>query len=126
MNEHSKLTPAQRALFRLQNPPGQLITKVDLAKFENAWRFLPNIVSQGAQKNFVAFSTYAQVEWEKAPEQFNEEYYKRVVVKAMLFLKAEELVSKQSWYQGGYRANIVAYAIAKFAHLIQFERTGDS
>ncbi len=125
MNEQSKLTPAQRALFRLQNPPGQLITKVDLAKFENAWRFLPNIVSQGAQKNFVAFSNYAQVEWDKNPEQFNEEYYKRVVVKAMLFWKTEELVSKQPWYQGGYRANIVAYAIAKFAHLIQFEGTGE-
>jgi hypothetical protein len=29
-------------------------------------------------------------------------------------------------YQGGYRANIVAYTIAKFAHLIQFEGTGDA
>jgi len=124
MNEQAKLSPSQRTLFQLQNPRNQLITKVDLAKFENAWRFLPNIVSQGAQKNFVAFSTYAQAEWEKAPEQFNEEYYKRVVVKAMLFWKTEELVSKQPWYQGGYRANIVAYAIAKFAHLIQFESTG--
>lgn len=124
MNEQAKLTPAQRTLFQLQNPRNQLITKVDLAKFENAWRFLPNIVSQGAQKNFVAFSTHAQAEWEKTPEQFNEEYYKRVVVKAMLFWKTEELVSKQPWYQGGYRANIVAYTIAKFAHLIQFESTG--
>jgi hypothetical protein len=124
MNEQAKLTPAQRTLFQLQNPRNQLITKVDLAKFENAWRFLPNIVSQGAQKNFVAFSTYAQTEWDKTPEQFNEDYYKRVIVKAMLFWKTEELVSKQPWYQGGYRANIVAYTIAKFAHLIQFESTG--
>ena len=124
MNEQAKLTPAQRTLFQLQNPRNQLITKVDLAKFENAWRFLPNIVSQGAQKNFVAFSTFAQAEWEKTPEQFNEEYYKRVVVKAMLFWKTEDLVSKQPWYQGGYRANIVAYTIAKFSHLIQFESTG--
>jgi hypothetical protein len=126
MNEQAKLSPAQRALFRLQNPPNQLITKVDLAKFENTWRFLPNVVSQGAQKNFVAFSTYAQTEWDRNPEQFNDEYYKRVAVKAMLFWKTEELVSKQSWYQGGYRANIVAYTIAKFAHLIQFEGTGES
>lgn len=124
MNEQAKLTTAQRTLFQLQNPRNQLITKVDLAKFENAWRFLPYIVSQGAQKNFVAFSTFAQAEWEKTPEQFNEEYYKRVVVKAMLFWKTEELVSRQPWYQGGYRANIVAYTIAKFAHLIQFESTG--
>ncbi len=55
MNEQAKLTPAQKNLFKLQNPSDQLITKVDLAKFENAWRFLPNIVSQGAQKNFITF-----------------------------------------------------------------------
>jgi hypothetical protein len=125
MNEQAKLSPSQKTLFKLQNPPDQLITKVDLAKFENAWRFLPNIVSQGAQKNFVAFSTYAQAEWDRAPEQFNEEFYKRVVVKAMLYWRTEDLVSKQSWYQNGYRANIVAYTIAKFSHLIQFEGTGN-
>lgn len=61
------------------------MTKVDLAKFENAWRFLPNIVSQGAQKNFVAFSTHAQAEGDRASEQFNEDFYKWVVIKAMLY-----------------------------------------
>ena len=124
-NEQAKMTPAQKASFLLQNPKSQLITKVDLAKFENAWRFLPNVVSQGAQKNFVSFSNYAQAEWDKNQEQFNDEYYKRVVVKAMLFWKTEDLVSAQPWYQNGYRANIVAYTIAKFAHLIQFEGTGE-
>lgn len=63
-----------------------------------AWRFLPNVVSQGAQKNFVSFSNYAQAEWDKNQEQFNEEYYKRVVVKAILFWKTEDLVSAQPWY----------------------------
>jgi hypothetical protein len=81
-------------------------------------------VSQGAQKNFLAFSTYASAEWDKNPEQFNEEFYKRVVVKAMLFRRTEELVSAQTWYQGGYRANIVAYTLAKFANLIQFGGIG--
>jgi hypothetical protein len=125
LNEQAKLTPAQRNLFKLQNPKKQLITKVDLAKYENAWRFMPNIVSQGAQKNFMAFSNYVQAEWLENPAQFNEEYYKRVIVKAMLFRRTEDLVSEQSWYQNGYRANIVAYTIAKFSHLIQFEGTGD-
>lgn len=125
LNEQSKLSLAQRTLFQLQNPRRQLITKVDLAKYENAWRYLPNVVSQGAQKNFMSFSAYIQSEWDKNPEQFNEEYYRRVAVKAMLFRKTEELVSSQAWYQGGYRANVVAYTIAKLAHLIQFEGTGD-
>lgn len=124
MNEQAGLTSAQRKAFQLENPRKQLITKTDLAKYENAWRLFPHIVSMGAQKNFLAFSNYASEEWEKNADQFNEEYYKRVVVKAMLFRRTEELVSAQPWYQGGYRANIVAYTIAKFSHLIMFESIG--
>ena len=123
-NEQTGMTAAQRKQFALQNPKKQLITKTDLAKYEDAWRFLPHVVSQGAQKNFMAFSTYASAEWEKNAEQFNEEYYRRVAVKAMLFRKTEELVGQQTWYEGGYRANIVAYTIAKFSHLIMFESIG--
>jgi len=39
-----------------------------------------------------------------------------VVAKAIIFRAMERIVSDQPWYQGGYRANIVAYAIAKIAH----------
>jgi hypothetical protein len=69
-------------------------------------------------------SSYAQAEWDKDQNQFNEEYYRRVAVKAMLYRRAEELVSKQTWYEGNYRANIVAYTIAKLSHLLQFEGGG--
>ena len=124
---HERASRAHRRAaqaFQLQNPRKQLITKTDLAKYENAWRFLPHVVSQGAQKNFLAFSNYASDEWEKNPDQFNEEYYKRVVVKAMIFRRTEELVSGQAMVPGRYRANIVAYTVAKLAHLIQFEGIG--
>ena len=30
----------------------------------------------------------------------------------------EKLVSAQPWYDGGYRANIVAYALSKLADLV--------
>jgi hypothetical protein len=124
MNEQAGLTPAQRKAFQLENPRRQLITKTDLAKYENAWRFLPHTVSMGAQKNFLVFSGYASDEWEKNADQFGEEYYKRVVAKAIVFRRTEDLVSLQPWYQGGYRANIVAYAVSKLSHLIMFESIG--
>ncbi|MSV27490.1 MAG: AIPR protein [Bryobacterales bacterium] len=124
VNEQSRLTAAQRNQFLLQNPRKQLITKTDLAKYENAWRYFPHIVSQGAQKNFINFSNYASAEWEKNPDQFNEYFYKCIVVKALLFRRTEELVGKQPWYQGGYRANIVAYTVAKLANLVQFRGRG--
>lgn len=124
VNEQSRLTAAQRNQFLLQNPRKQLISKTDLAKYENAWRYLPHTVSQGAQKNFLVFSNFVTDEWERNTEQFNEEFYKRVVVKALIYRRAEELVSKQDWYDGGYRANIVAYTVAKFSNLIMFGGIG--
>ncbi len=124
VNEQSNLTAAQRKEFLLRHPRKQLITKTDLAKYENAWRFLPHLVSQGAQKNFMNFSNYASTEWEKNPDQFNEEFYKGIVIKALVFRRTEELLGKQPWYQGGYRANIVAYTIAKLSNLVQFDGIG--
>ena len=124
LNEANGLSGTKKDLFLLQNPRNQVITKTDLAKYENAWRWLPHTVSQGAQKNFLAFSNQISAEWEKNPDEFNEEYYRRAVVKAMMFRRTEKIVSEQAWYEGGYRANIVAYTVAKLSNLIQFHGVG--
>jgi hypothetical protein len=50
---------------------------------------------------------------------FNEAYYREAVAKAIAFREAEYLVPKQPWYEGGYRANIVAYGIAKLARDVE-------
>lgn len=118
LNEQTNLTAAERKKFQLLNPRQQVITKTDLAKFENTWRQLPHVVSQGAQKNFLAFSSYAADEWNRNADQFNDDYFKRLVAKAILFRITEKIVSEQSWYQGGYRANIVTYSLAKLSNMI--------
>ncbi len=110
------LTPAQRRKFDLENPRKQLFTKTDLAKFINVWEKRPHEVSLGAQKNFAAFARRVGQGWDKASDNFNEAWYREAVAKAIVFKTAERLVTKQPWYQGGYRANIVAYTIAKAAH----------
>jgi AIPR protein len=119
LNEQSRLTPAERKRYVLLNPRHQVITKTDLAKFENAWKQLPHIVSQGAQKNFLAFSTSASEDWTRNSDQFNDDYFKRLVGKALLFHATEKLVEKQPWYQGGYRANIVAYSVSKLSQMVE-------
>lgn len=124
LNEQSRLTPSEKKTFILQRPRHQLIAKTDLAKFENVWRQLPHVVSLGAQKNFMAFSSFATQAWDKNADEFNEEYFKRVVAKAILFRRTEQIVSKQPWYQGGYRANIVAYAVSKLSLMIETEAPG--
>ena len=110
------LTPAQRRKFDLENPRRQLFTKTDLAKFINVWEGRPHEVSLGAQKNFAAFARRVGQAWGKSPNDFNEAWFRQAVAKAIVFRATERIVSSQSWYQGGYRANIVAYTIAKIAH----------
>ena len=118
INEQSKLTRPEKHKFLAQNPRGQLITKTDLAKVENAWRCLPHTVSLGAQKNFMAFAVWITELWEKSNAHFNDEYFRRIVGKTILFRQCEKIVSQQDWYQGGYRANIVAYAVAKLSAIL--------
>lgn len=121
LNEQSRLTEAMRNKFVLINPRQQVITKTDLAKFENTWKQLPHVVSQGAQKNFLAFSTFASEDWVRNSDQFNDDYFKRLVGKALLFRTTEALIAEQPWYQGGYRANIVTYTVSKLSSMIEEE-----
>ena len=111
-----RLTQAERRRFDLEYPKPQMFTKTDLAKFLNVWRDKPDVVSRGAQKNFADFASFIGGEWNKHSNDFNEMYYREAMAKAIVFRSVERLVTEQPWYQGGYRANVVAYAIAKLAH----------
>lgn len=110
------LTPAQKKKFDLEYPKTQVVSKTDLAKFINVWRGHPDIVSKGAQKNFANFASATGKEWAKQPDDFNERYYRHAIAKAIVFRETERIVTEQSWYEGGYRANVVAYAVAKLVH----------
>ncbi len=111
-----RLTQAERRRFDLEYPKAQMFTKTDLAKFLNVWHDKPEVVSRGAQKNFADFASFIGGEWNRHPNDFNEMYYREAIAKAIVFRAVERLVTEQPWYQGGYRANVVAYAIAKLAH----------
>ena len=110
------LTEAERRRFDLEYPKKQVFTKTDLAKFLNVWREKPHVVSGGAQKNFADFAASIGREWNSNSDGFNEMFYREAVAKAIVFRSVEQLVTEQPWYQGGYRANVVAYAIAKLAY----------
>lgn len=115
-NARSPLTQAERRKFDIEHPSAQRFTKTDLAKFLNVWEEKPHTVSLGAQKNFADFAKQVSKAWDRQPDDFSEAYFREVVAKAIVFRSTEKLVSRQPWYEGGYRANIVAYAIAKLAH----------
>lgn len=118
LNEQAKMSRAEKTRFLLQNPRSQLLTKVDVAKLENTWRQLPHKVSLGSQKNFKEFADWITKRWEQDDTQFHEEYFRRLVALEIIFSATGRLVSDQAWYQGGYRANIVTYALAKLQQVI--------
>lgn len=104
-------TPARKRQFKLVHPPAQKFTKTDLAKFENTWSQLPHLVSQGAEKNFREY-TIRKADGQKVePDQ---QYFERLVAKAILFRRAEKIVA--ALRLGGYRANIVTYSLAYIAN----------
>lgn len=111
----SKLTPGEKSRFLAEYPKPQMFTKTDLAKFENVWDDKPVFVNLGAQKNFAYYASRIGHAWDTNPDQFNEFYFKRAIARAIIFRKTEKLVSAQPWYNGGYRANTVAYTVAMLA-----------
>lgn len=113
----SKLTTAEQKRFKAENPKPQMFTKTDLAKFENVWDDHPKWVNLGAQKNFAKYAFRIGKEWEKSSDGFNEFYFRRAVARGLIFHATERIVSAQPWYNGGYRANIVAYTLAVLSEI---------
>lgn len=104
-------TPAKKREFESIHPNSQKFTKTDLAKFENTWNQIPHKVSFGAQKNFREFTIRLS---QRKNVKVDPQYFERLVAKAILFRRAEKIVSAQQF--GGYRANIVTYTLAYLSH----------
>lgn len=115
-DERSRKTDAEKKKWDAEFPKNQFFTKTDLAKFENSWSGRPEWVSKGAQKNFAEFAKTIEKVWGRSGAKINEVWYRNLVAKAIIFRRLEKLVSAQEWYEGGYRANIVTYSVAKVAH----------
>lgn len=104
-------TPAERKAWEAIHPRRQMITKTDLAKFEDTWSQLPHIVSRGAQKCYLDFIDRLDARGAFLPD---EAWFQRAVARAILFKETERIVSRQRF--GGYRANIVTYTLAWLSH----------
>lgn len=119
LNDQAGLTSGKKQQFLRLNPRNQVITKTDLAKVEQAFELLPDIVCKGAEKSFVAFADRVTKEWadEGRRALYGDEWFKDAVAKVIVFRATEQIVSKATWYEGGYRAQIVAYAVAKLAEV---------
>jgi hypothetical protein len=117
----AKMTAGEQRRFKAESPKPQMFTKTDLAKFENVWDDHPKWVNLGAQKNFARYAGRIGREWTKSSDGFSEFYFNRIIARALIFKSTERGVSEQPWYNGGYRANIVAYAIAAISEICRLQ-----
>jgi len=126
LNEKNKRSTRDGKKFETEYPKSQLITKTDAAKYLVTWDQKPNVVSAGAQKNFIAFADSISSQWESSNLGFDDNYFKALVAKGILFKGVESAVSQSDWYKAstGYRANIVTYAIARFAYAVSETKSG--
>ena len=112
---------SEKKKFDAIHPRSQLVTKTDLALVMNTFRGFPHIVSKGAQKSFTNFSSEVQKTWKEDEEKhvkFNEQFFVSSMCKVLIFRSLEKLISQQEWYQGGYRRNIVTYALSKLMQIL--------
>ena len=118
-DERGRRTLSERKKFDSEYPRSQFLTKTDLAKYENTWLCFPHVVSLGAQKNFADFAKRIGGRWGAKEKEFDQLWFKRMIAKTIIFRATERLVSGASWYEGGYRANIVAYSISKVVYDVE-------
>lgn len=122
LQKQMRMTVAEKKKFLLQNPKSQLIVKTDLAKVRNSWDGLPHVVSRGAQSNFIEFAKKTGDAWEKDDGlSFGDKYFQECVALCLIFRYTETMIPHQSWYQQGYRANIVTYTMAIMHRLIKVQ-----
>lgn len=121
--EQMRMTKAQRNAFERQNPKNQMMTKTDFAKFRMSWEEHPDIVSKGAQTNFMEYAKIISKKWEDDPTVFNELYFQETVALAIMFRTLEKQISQEDWYDS-YRANIVTYSMALLHYKINQKYRG--
>ena len=119
LNDQVGMNSAQRNRFLLINPRKQVITKTDLAKAAVCFDLEPDVACKGAEKAFIAFAERITKEWEEEANRaaYNDDWFKAAIARIILFRATESIVSKAPWYEGGYRAQIVAYSCMRLAGL---------
>jgi hypothetical protein len=117
LNEQSHLNKTELKKFLLEYPKHQYIDKLDLAKSENAWLQRPYYSALGAQGSFVKFSDYIIEEMDKNENLVTDNYFKSAISRLLMFWEIERIISKSSWYTGGFRAQTVAYTLASISYI---------
>lgn len=131
-DRNARGSAGEQAKFELEYPRSQRITKTDWAKYDYCWNQHPDLVSKGAQSVFADYATKVDTQWTKddgkGADAYGDGYFRAGIGKAIMYETLRSQVLKQDWYKAapGYLANIVAYAISRFALEIGVQFRGAS
>jgi hypothetical protein len=98
--------------WQLIHPKRQVLSKTDVARYEATFAGLPHIVSSGGQKNIAAFGKIITQAWNTDPEQFDAEYFRRLVARAIMTRALDALIPAQPWYPGSIVRPLTSYTLA--------------
>ena len=105
-------TPTRLRKLKEAIPPSRKLSKNDVAKYVQAWRLLPHIVSLGSEKNFKALMDDLDASPEIVPNPLDVNWYKEMIAKAIVFRTVHTMV-KRMFPQG--QANVAAYLVSVVA-----------
>ena len=103
-------SPARLRRLREAIPASRRVTKTDLAKCLNAWNLMPDVVSQGSQKNFERFMGGihdAEERGEFVPPDVSS--YKAMIAVVVIY-RAVQKITRSSFK--AFQANVAAYTVA--------------
>lgn len=124
-NRQTYMSKTNKNRFLAEFPKNQVLVKTDIAKYELSVEQKPYLVSLGAQKCFMAFSTAVSKKWETRENEFNDLYFQKAVSHAILFRTLDGHIASSQWYKEdrGFKAQIVTYTIAYFSYWLQNNRS---
>lgn len=122
--EQIKLKGDALKRFQAKFPKKQIINKEQLAVYLTALSGKPYIVSKGKNWVMKEFGASIRDEYAENKELFNERYFKQCICAAIIYRGVDNYLETNKrdpdfWYKpGGYKGNIVPYAIARIVSSI--------
>lgn len=113
-----QMTKAQIAKYKQLRPKNMLFKVVDIAKYMLTAYQYPYFAAWGGEVCGRKFQLLLENMWNKDDAQFDQQFYKELIAKKILFEHIGKRISEQDWYQenGAYRPQLIEYTFAKLVH----------
>lgn len=113
-----QMTKAEVAKYKQLRPKSMLFKVVDIAKYMLTALEYPYFAAWGGEVCGRKFQLLLEKMWNKDESQFDQQFYKELVAKKILFEHIGKRISEQDWYleNGAYRPQLIEYTFAKIVH----------